>query len=58
MEKILALIALALLVGVPFWFATRKPKKKQDNWGTSDDLPAERSGAVQAGYDVLHPGSQ
>jgi hypothetical protein len=51
-EVALALAGLAVLVGVPFWFATRRPKKRPSNWGDAHNPAGESTNAVQAGYDV------
>jgi hypothetical protein len=58
MEQIGAVLAIALLIGVPFLFASKKLSKHDRLQRASHERPEERSGAVQAGYDVLHPGSQ
>lgn len=58
-QPIVGIAILPAFMGYFWWQATRKREvPKPYKWGDSHNPPSESSGAVQAGYDVLHPGSQ
>jgi hypothetical protein len=59
MYAILGAIGVASLVAIPFYFSSKKMRRKLgDNWGDSHNPSGEVTGAVEAGLNAIEPGSQ